>query len=125
MPATSSAFTRIEEVLNRPDVLHVIITAADLTTLGIGSSLREEIICLCAITPTILVIDLSQVQFLGADFVEAAFRLRAQFQKVPGKRWILCGLNPYALDVLQLTHCDKLFTIQKDLEEVLSTYPAK
>ncbi len=79
-----------------------------------------------------LLLDLKYVQFFGSSFIEVLFRLWQQME-TRGGLYVICGLHPQCLEVLQVTKLDKLWAICPDREsglaflraQMLKTEPAK
>lgn len=71
---------------------------------------REALDAVVGAEPPLVVFDLTQVEFFGSSFIETLFRVWNRLQQRSG-RFALCGLRPYCLEVLQITHLDKLWPI--------------
>lgn len=61
--------------------------------------------------PPLVVLDLSHTKFFGSAFIEILFRAWNKVSKKPGGRFVLTGLTSYCLEVIQVTHLDKLWEI--------------
>ena len=66
-----------------------------------------------------VLLDLKYVQFFGSSFIEILYRLWQQME-TRGGRFVICGLHPYCLEVLQVTNLDKLWAICPDRESGLA-----
>lgn len=60
-----------------------------------------------------VLLDLKYVQFFGSSFIEILYRLWQQMETREG-RFVICGLRPQCLEVLQVTNLDKLWTLCPD-----------
>jgi anti-sigma B factor antagonist len=107
-----------------------IILDGDITIVDFGEELRhlgEDVMPAVsrvvhdageAPVPKVL-LDLKYVQFFGSSFIEVLFRLWQQME-TRGGLFVICGLHPYCLEVLQVTNLDKLWTICPDREAGLT-----
>jgi anti-anti-sigma factor len=62
-----------------------------------------------------LIVDLSEVHYVGASFVGIMVSTWDELKK-QGRRLVLCGLNPCCARLLQTLHLDRLFAIHPSLE---------
>ncbi len=61
-----------------------------------------------------VVVDLSHTQFFGSSFIESLFRGWNKLKTRPGAAFVLSGLNPYCLEVLEVTNLNRLWPIFPD-----------
>ena len=61
-----------------------------------------------------VVVDLSHTQFFGSSFIESLFRGWNKLKTRPGAAFVLSGLNPYCLEVLEVTNLNHLWPIFPD-----------
>lgn len=66
-----------------------------------------------------VLLDMSAVKFFGSSFIEVLYRLWKHTQSQQGG-FVIAGLQPICLDVLQVTHLDKLWTLVPDRESGLA-----
>ncbi len=66
-----------------------------------------------------VLLDMKYVQFFGSSFIEVLFRLWQQMQTREGQ-FVICGVHPQCLEVLQVTKLDKLWAICPDRETGLA-----
>ena len=66
-----------------------------------------------AVTPPLLVLDLSHTKFFGSAFIEILFRV-ANRVKNRGGKFALCGLTEYCSEVIHITHLDSLWPVLSD-----------
>lgn len=59
--------------------------------------------------PPRVVVDLSHTKFFGSSFIEVLFRMWRKVTGQPDGRFAVCGLAPYCLEVLKITHLDTLW----------------
>lgn len=83
---------------------------------GIRSRLLSES---SAATPPKVVIDLSHTAFFGSSFIEVLFRIWNRLNAAPGGKFGIAGLTPYCLEVLQVTHLDRLWSLYPNLDEAV------
>lgn len=67
-----------------------------------------------------LVLDMTHVEFFGSSFIEAMHRVWKRLQSNAGSKFAICGLQPYCLEVLQITHLDQLWTICPSRSEAVA-----
>jgi anti-anti-sigma factor len=60
--------------------------------------------------PPLLLIDMSHVKFFGSSFIETLFRAYNRMNEREGK-FAICGLTPYCVEVIQVTHLDRMWSI--------------
>jgi anti-sigma B factor antagonist len=58
--------------------------------------------------PPRLILDLTQTRRIGSRFIELLVRAWKRV-KQRGGQMVLCGLHPYCIEVLQVTHLDTLW----------------
>lgn len=58
-----------------------------------------------------LVLDLSNVEFFGSSFIEALFRAWNRLNQGQKGRLVLCCVQDYCREVLEVTHLDRLWPI--------------
>ena len=73
-----------------------------------------------AADPPRVIIDMKYTRFFGSSFIEVLFRVWNRTNSVPGGRFAISGLSPYCLEVLEVTHLDKLWEIHGSLEEAVA-----
>ncbi len=71
-------------------------------------------------SPPRVVVDLSHTSFFGSSFIEALFRAWNRVHVKPGGRFVLCGLNPYCAEILQITNLDQLWRMYPTREEAIT-----
>ncbi len=64
-----------------------------------------------AAEPPRVILDLSRTKFFGSGFIEVLLRVWKELQHKPHARLILCGVQIYCREVLQITHLDQLWPI--------------
>lgn len=64
-----------------------------------------------------VVLDLSRVEFFGSSFIEAMFRTWNRLNRKPGSKLVLCGLQEYCKEVVQITHLDRIWPVVANREE--------
>ena len=74
--------------------------------------------------PPRIVIDLSHTRFFGSSFIEVLFRIWNRVNGLPGGRFALAGLTDYCIEVLTVTHLDKLWTVYPTLDEAVEALSA-
>ena len=62
---------------------------------------------------------MSAVKFFGSSFIEVLYRLWKAVQAKNGQ-FVIAGLHPYCLEVLEVTNLDKLWTLVPDRESGLA-----
>ena len=70
--------------------------------------------------PPKIVIELSHTKFFGSSFIEVLFRVWNRVNGQPGGAFAIAGLTPYCLEVLEVTHLDKLWPLHPT-EEAAAT----
>lgn len=70
--------------------------------------------------PPIVLIDLSHTKFFGSSFIEILFRVWNRINTQPGGKFALSGLNPYCLEILQVTHLDKLWALHPNEDTAIA-----
>jgi anti-anti-sigma factor len=70
--------------------------------------------------PPVVVLDLSHTRFFGSSFIEVLFQMWHRLQGKAGCRFALCGLSPYCMEVLKITHLDTLWPVFKNRETAVS-----
>lgn len=70
-------------------------------------------------TPPKVVLDLSRTRFFGSGFIEVLLRIWRELQLRPESTMILCGVQTYCREVLQITHLDHLWPIVETRQEAL------
>ena len=70
--------------------------------------------------PPRVLFDLTQVALFGSTFIEVIFRVWNRLNKQDGNQFAICGLSPYCLEVLQITHLDQLWPIHESRSEAIS-----
>lgn len=60
--------------------------------------------------PPYVVIDFTATEMFGSSFIEVLFRAYKRLKQRDG-RMVLCGLNPFCLEVLRATRLDSLWAI--------------
>lgn len=58
-----------------------------------------------------MILDLSTVEFFGSSFIEALFRAWNRLNNGRKGRLVLCGVQDYCREVLEVTHLDRLWPI--------------
>ncbi len=66
--------------------------------------------------PPKIVIELSHTKFFGSSFIEVLFRVWNRVNGQPGGAFAIAGLTPYCLEVLEVTHLDKLWPLHVNEE---------
>src|ERR1700693_1085621 len=61
--------------------------------------------------PPLIVLDLSNLRYLGSALIESLFRTWNHLKSRPGGRLALCGLTSYCREVVEITHLDQLWSI--------------
>jgi anti-anti-sigma factor len=70
--------------------------------------------------PPRVIVDMQYTRFFGSPFIEVLFRVWNRINSVPGGRFAISGLTPYCLEVLEVTHLDKLWEIHGSLDEAVA-----
>jgi anti-anti-sigma factor len=68
--------------------------------------------------PPYLIVDLSDVHYLGAGFIGILVSAWDELKKLD-RRLVLCGLNPYCTRLFRTLHLDRLFAIHPTLQAAL------
>jgi anti-anti-sigma factor len=58
--------------------------------------------------PPLLVLDLTATGFIGSSFIELLIRALKRIRERGGS-FVLCGLQPFCLDILQTARLDQVF----------------
>jgi len=113
-----------------------IDSESDVTVVTFGPSLEhlddhavmehQELLLATArdASPPRLVFDLSNVRLFGSTFIEVIFRVSHQVDAGNDSHFALCGLSPYCLEVLQVTHLDQLWAIHPTRSEAIEQIAA-
>ena len=67
-----------------------------------------------------MVLDLSTVEFFGSSFIEALFRAWNRLNQGQKGRLILCGVQDYCREVLEVTHLDRLWPMVPTREAAIA-----
>jgi anti-anti-sigma factor len=68
--------------------------------------------------PSYLIVDLSGVHYLGAGFIGIVVSAWAELKK-QGRRLVLCGLNPFCVQLFHTLNLDRLFAIRSTSKAAL------
>jgi len=69
-------------------------------------------------TPPLLLLDLSGTDYIGSSFIEQLLRAWKEIEARQG-RMVLCGANPFCLEVLQTTRLDTLWPVFGTRDEAI------
>lgn len=58
-----------------------------------------------------LLIDMSYTRFFGSAFIESLIRVWNSLKNRSGSKMKSCGLQPYCLEVLEITHLDQIWGV--------------
>jgi anti-sigma B factor antagonist/stage II sporulation protein AA (anti-sigma F factor antagonist) len=61
----------------------------------------------------LLVLDFSKTTYMGSRVLEVLFRTWKRLKERKG-RMVLCSVQPFCSEVLQITHLDRIWEIQPD-----------
>ena len=64
-----------------------------------------------AADPPLVVLDMHHTKFFGSSFIEVLFRIWNRLDGLPNGAFAIAGLTDYCLEVLQVTHLDKLWNL--------------
>ncbi len=74
--------------------------------------------------PPRVVVDLTHTKFFGSSFIEVLFGIWNHVNGLPGGKFALAGLTDYCVEVLTVTHLDKLWTIYPTRDEAVEALSA-
>ncbi len=74
--------------------------------------------------PPLVAIDFSQTKFIGSAFIEVLFRSWKRLDARQG-RLMLCGLQPFCVEVLQVARMDKVLEMSPSVSEGLAALAVK
>jgi anti-anti-sigma factor len=74
--------------------------------------------------PPRVVVDLTHTKFFGSSFIEVLFRIWNHVNGSPGGKFALAGLTDYCVEVLTVTHLDKLWTVYQTCDEAVEALSA-
>ncbi|OYW11773.1 MAG: hypothetical protein B7Z55_18925, partial [Planctomycetales bacterium 12-60-4] len=77
-----------------------------------------------AADPPRVILDLTRTKFFGSGFIEVLLRVWKELQHKPQARMILCGVQIYCREVLEITHLDQLWPIVATRDEALERMAA-
>ncbi len=66
-----------------------------------------------------VVLDLSNTEFFGSGFIEVLLRSWRELQQRSGSRMVLCGVQTYCREVLEITHLDQLWPLVETREAAI------
>jgi anti-sigma B factor antagonist len=69
--------------------------------------------------PPRVLIDLQHTKFFGSSFIEVLFRIWNRINGIPGGKFGISGLSEYCLEVLEVTHLDKLWRLYPTFDEAI------
>lgn len=75
--------------------------------------------------PPRFVLALPTVEFFGSSFIEAMFRAWNRLNSRPAAKLVLCELQPYCREVVEVTHLDRLWPIVGTREEAVALCSGK
>ncbi len=67
----------------------------------------------------ILIVDMSHTRFFGSAFIESLIRVWNSLKARSQHTLKLCGLQPYCLEVLEITHLDQIWGVYETREAAL------
>jgi anti-sigma B factor antagonist len=82
----------------------------------VGSALSAA---LAVVPMPCVVLDLSNTEFFGSGFIEVLLRSWRELQQRSGSHMVLCGVQTYCREVLQITHLDQLWPIVETREAAI------
>lgn len=85
----------------------------------------ELLVAVRGAEPPQVVLDLSRTKFFGSGFIEVLLRVWKELQHKPQARMILCGVQIYCREVLQITHLDQLWPIVDTRDAALERMATK
>ena len=71
-----------------------------------------------------LILDLSRTTFFGSGFLEVLLRTWKELQQRPDARMVLCGVQTYCREVLEITHLDQLWPLIDNCEAAVKQLEA-
>lgn len=74
--------------------------------------------------PPLLLLDFSKTVYMGSRVLEVLFRTWKRLKDRHG-RMVLCGVQPFCGEVLQITHLDRIWEILPDRQAGLDALQAK
>ena len=74
--------------------------------------------------PPLLLLDFSKTVYMGSRVLEVLFRTWKRLKERQG-RMVLCGVQPFCGEVLQITHLDRIWDLLPDRQSGLETLKAK
>ncbi len=70
--------------------------------------------------PPQVVLDLSRTKFFGSGFIEVLLRVWKELQQKSDSRLVLCGVQTYCREVLEITHLDQLWPMVATREDAIA-----
>lgn len=105
---------RIEQTVAEGKAVLRLQGEVDLRT---SPRLREALLDMAQMHDTVLLIDLSGVDYMDSSGVGTLVFIKREVEKQK-RRLVLVGLQPRVRSVLEITHLDKFFTIADSVSEV-------
>jgi anti-anti-sigma factor len=68
--------------------------------------------------PPKLLLDFSNTKYMGSRVLEILFRTWKRVKERKGKM-IICGVQPFCSEVLQITHLDRIWQLSPDCREAM------
>jgi len=65
-----------------------------------------------ACDPPLMVLALDAVEFFGSSFIEVLFRAWNRLNSQSNAKLVLCELQPYCREVVEVTHLNRLWPIE-------------
>ncbi|MEZ6064792.1 MAG: STAS domain-containing protein [Planctomycetaceae bacterium] len=110
----------------QPDIQRiddVTVVSFDPTVQSINESYlshsSEALLSVVNAQPPRVVLDMAGVKFFNSSFIEILFRIWNRVQSTNG-RFAICNLDPYCLEVLQVTNLTTLWTIVDSRDAALA-----
>jgi anti-anti-sigma factor len=69
--------------------------------------------------PPLVLLDLSYTKFFGSAFIEVLFRAWNRLNERDGGKFAVSGLTEYCMEVIQITHLDRLWNFYPTREEAV------
>jgi anti-sigma B factor antagonist len=70
--------------------------------------------------PPKVVLDMAVTEFFGSSFIEILFKVWKQLNTKPNSKFAISGLQEYCLEVLEITHLDKLWPMYATRAEAVA-----
>ena len=78
-----------------------------------------------AADPPLVVLDMQYTKFFGSSFIEVLFRIWNRQNGLPNGEFAISGLTDYCLEVLQVTHLDKLWKLCDNVDDAVKQISRK